>query len=117
MNPGLLNKRITIQKLNSETSNANGFAQPEWVDYKKRWSAIGNSDGKKYYSAMAEQAEKTVEFTIRYLKELDSTLNEDEVKITNIFRIKFKNSIYDISFVDNEKYSNAFMVIKALEVG
>ena len=66
---------------------------------------MSNLYGKEYYQAAAMQAEKTVKFTIRFL---DS--------ITADMRILFEDKQYNITSIDNIKYANKFIEIKALEV-
>ena len=51
------------------------------------------------------QRENTVKFTIRYLKNIDTSM-----------RILFQGKQYNITAIDNIKYKNAYMEIKALEV-
>lgn len=104
MNIESLNKRITIQKF-TLTINENGFEEEDWVDYKTIWSAVSNLFGREYFSAMAVQAEKTIKFTIRYTKDIDESM-----------RIVFQNKIYNITFIDNVKYDNIYLEIKAIEV-
>jgi SPP1 family predicted phage head-tail adaptor len=99
-----LKRKITFQKLTTST-NENGFEIEEWQDYKTVWSAVSNLSGREYYQAAAIQAEKTVKFTIRYL---DS--------ITADMRILFKDKQYNINSIDNVKYKNKYIEIKALEV-
>lgn len=114
MNPGRLNKRIMIQKYDT-VKTANGFKEPKWIDYKPLWASMQNLFGREFFAAAAVNAEKTVKFTIRYFKDLDSTVNTEGKKTTEVFRIKYKNSIYDIEFIDNIKNQNIEMEIKALE--
>jgi SPP1 family predicted phage head-tail adaptor len=104
MNPGELRHRITFQKLTT-TTNENGFEIEEWTDVKTVWASITNLHGREYYEAAAVQAEQTVKFTIRYLKDLDTSM-----------RILFRNKQYNITSIDNIKYENRFIEIKALEV-
>ena len=49
--------------------------------------------------------ENTVKFTIRYLPGIDTTM-----------RILFKDKHYNITSIDNIKYRNRFIEIKAMEV-
>jgi SPP1 family predicted phage head-tail adaptor len=49
--------------------------------------------------------ENTVKFTIRYLEGIDTSM-----------RILFKNKPYNIISLDNIKYRNKFIEIKAIEV-
>ena len=104
MNIESLNKRITIQNFTT-TINENGFEEQAWVDYKTIWSSVSNLFGREYFSAMAVQAEKTIKFTIRYTKDIDESM-----------RIVFQNKIYNITFIDNVKYDNIYLEIKAIEV-
>lgn len=104
MEIGDLRHRITIQK-RTTTINENGFEVETWEDYKTVWAAISNLHGREYFAAAAVQAENTVKFTVRYLPNLDPTM-----------RIRFRDKTYDITAIDNIKYQNRFMEIKASEV-
>ena len=104
MNISGLNKRITIQKL-TITTNDNGFEEESWQDYKIVWSAVNNLFGREFYAAATVNAEKTIKFTIRYCNDIDTSM-----------RILFQDKQYNITFIDDIKYSNAFMEIKAIEV-
>ena len=99
-----LNKRITIQELKLSI-NENGFEIEEWIDYKKVWAGVSNLHGREYFDAAAIQMENTVKFTIRYLPGIDTSM-----------RIVFKDKNYNITSIDNIKYGNRFMEIKAMEV-
>ena len=99
-----LNKRITLQELKLSI-NENGFEIEEWIDYKKLWAGVSNLHGREYFDAAAIQMENTVRFTIRYLPGIDTAM-----------RIKFKDKNYNITSIDNIKYRNRFMEIKAMEV-
>lgn len=99
-----LNKRITIQELKLSI-NENGFEIEEWIDYKKVWAGVSNLHGREYFDAAAIQMENTVKFTIRYLPGIDTAM-----------RIKFNDKNYNITSIDNIKYRNRFMEIKAMEV-
>ena len=105
MNPGELRHRITFQKLTTST-NENGFQIEEWVDVKTVWAAVSNLHGREYFEAAAIQRENAVKFTIRYLKGLDASM-----------QILFQGKPYNITSIDNIKYKNELMEIKALEVG
>lgn len=104
MNPGDLRHRITFQKLTT-TVNENGFEEETWEDVKTVWAAASNLHGREYYAAAAVQAENTVKFTIRYLPGIHTTM-----------RILFRGKQYNITAIDNIKYQNRYMEIKALEV-
>ncbi|WP_029169160.1 phage head closure protein [Clostridium cellulovorans] len=104
MTIGELKHRITFQRLVSEL-NENGFEIEAWEDYKTFWSAISNLNGREYFAAAVVQAENTVKFTIRYTPNIETTM-----------RILFKDKKYNITSIDNIKYANKFIEIKALEV-
>ncbi|MHC6181009.1 phage head closure protein [Clostridium sp. JNZ X4-2] len=61
--------------------------------------------GREYFETAALQAEKTVKFTVRYLSGISSDM-----------RILFEGKQYNITSIDNIKYKNRFMEIKAVEV-
>ena len=115
MNPGKLDKRITIQKLTSSV-NENGFPEEVWSDYKKVWSSMENLNGREYFAAKAVQSETSVNLTIRYLRDIDATVNVEGAKTTEFFRIKVGNLVFDIDFINDVKYGRRWMDIKALAV-
>jgi SPP1 family predicted phage head-tail adaptor len=104
MNPGDLRHRITLQKLTT-TTNPNGFEVQTWEDFKTVWAKVTNLHGREYFAAAAVQAENTVKFTIRYLEGIDPSM-----------RILFRRKQYNITAIDNIKYQNRIMEIKAQEV-
>ncbi|KGM99580.1 phage head closure protein [Clostridium botulinum] len=99
-----LRHRIKLQVLETIT-NDNGFEEETWQDYKTVWASVSNLYGREYFAAAAVQAEKTVKFTIRYTDEIDASM-----------RILFKGKQYNITSIDNIKYENKFIEIKAMEV-
>lgn len=101
---GDLRHRITIQK-KTITTDSMGGALETWKDIKTVWAAVTNLHGREYFAAAATQAENTVKFTIRYSPGLDTTM-----------RILFRGKPYDITAIDNIKYQNRFIEIKALGV-
>lgn len=104
MNPGELRHRITFQKFTT-TVNENGFEEESWIDFKTVWASVSNLHGREYFEAAAVQKENTVKFTVRYIKDLDTSM-----------KILFRNKEYNIIQIDNIKYENRFIEIKALEV-
>ena len=111
INVGKLNKRITIQKLTTVTNN-NGFDEEKWVDYKPVWASINNLFGKEFYAAKAVNAETTVEFIIRYSSDTKVLLEKDGTKL---YRVSWNSKAFNITFVDNIKYTNEWLKIKATE--
>lgn len=108
MNPGMLNKKITIQKL-TKVKSENDFDDEDWIDFKKVWASVNNLFGREFWEAKSVKEENTIEFVIRYsqgLSDLDSKK----------FRIHWNNKVHNITFVDNVKYENKYLKIKAIEV-
>lgn len=99
-----LKHKIVIQKYVNGV-NDNGFEIEGWQDYKTVWASVSNLHGREYFEAAAIQAEKTVKFTIRFINEIDEGM-----------RIKFRDKQYNITSIDNIKYENKFIEIKAMEV-
>lgn len=99
-----LKHRITLQVFTTVV-NENGFEVETWIDFKTLWSAVTNLHGREYFAAAAVKAENTVKFTIRYTEGIDESM-----------RILFKGKQYNISSVDNIRYANKFIEIKAMEV-
>lgn len=104
MEIGSLNKRITIQELKTNI-NENGFEVEDWIDFKTVWAGVTNLHGREYFEAAAVQMENIVKFTVRYLDGIDTSM-----------RILFKDKHYNITSIDNIKYKNRFIEIKAMEV-
>ncbi|WP_073250409.1 phage head closure protein [Caloramator proteoclasticus] len=96
--------RITIQKP-VVIIDESGFEKETWEDFKTVWAFISNLHGREYFEAATVNAEKTIKFTIRFIDGIDNSM-----------RISFKGKQYEITFVDNIKYENRFLEIKALEV-
>lgn len=113
MNPGSLRHRIIFQKV-TITKDDDGFAIETWDDYKTVWSAIAKLTGREYFNAMAVQMENTVKFTARYIMDLDSTLNVDSNNTTKAFRIKFNNTILNITSIDDIMFEHKFMEILSI---
>lgn len=107
-----LDKRITIQKFTSTTTNENGFPIEDWVAYKTVWASMNNLWGKEFYVAKAINAENTIEFIVRYSTDLVVLLEKDGSKV---YRIYWNQKAFDITFVDNIKYENKWLKIKAIE--
>lgn len=104
MEIGALRHRITFQELTTSV-NENGFEEQNWEGYKTVWAAVSNLHGREYYAAAAVQAENTVKFTIRYLPDINTSM-----------RILFRGKQYNITAIDNIKYQNRYLEIKAQEV-
>lgn len=101
---GELRHRITLQK-KVDVIDSDGFTTQQWQDVATVWAAVENLHGREYWEAAAIQAENTVKFTIRYRQDVDQTM-----------RIVFKKKVYNILSVDNIRYRNEFIEIKAREL-
>lgn len=104
MDIGDLKHRVIFQKF-TIVVNDNGFEEEAWKDFKTVWAFVSNLHGREYFEAAAIQAEKTVKFIIRFTKKIDESM-----------RIKFRDKQYNITSIDNIKYANKFIEIKAMEV-
>lgn len=104
MKIGDLRHRITLQKY-IETTDDEGFSTQQWQDIATVWASVENLFGREYWQAAAIQAENTVKFTIRYRKDISSDM-----------RIIFQGQQYEIISLDNIKYKNEYIEIKAKEV-
>ncbi len=97
--------KITIQKSIAENDKAGNHIL-SWVDYYTCHAYVNNLSGKEYWEAAQLNAEKEVFFLIRYcseVKEID----------TEHFRILFRGQVYNITFIDNVKYQNKTIKLRA----
>lgn len=70
MNPGELNKRITIMKPNGD-ANVRGFKNlKDYIFHRKIWSGRRGLRGREFYAAKAVNAETNVVYTIRYCTDI-----------------------------------------------
>lgn len=116
---GEMRHRITIQKYNIY-QNKNGFDIENWDDYKTVWASMNNLWGKEFYAAKSTNSENTIEFIVRYSKDLKN-INTKEYRIKtikdkNATKEKDKYRYFDITFIDNIQYKNKWLKIKAIEV-
>ncbi len=102
MKIGAMRHRIELIQT-TKGVNENGFETDIDTVYKKVWSAISNLHGSEFFSAAQVNAENTVKFTIRYLP-----------GVTSDMKINFQDKYYEITAIDNIKYQNDYMEIKAV---
>jgi len=105
MKIGDMKQRITLLKP-AISVNENGFETEGYEAYKTLWASVSNLSGREYFAAASVQAEDTVKFVIRHIGDIDSSM-----------RISFREKQYNITFIDNLKYENRYIEIKAMEVG
>lgn len=104
MNPGHLNKRITIQQF-SQTINENGFPVEEWVNIKSVWAMIKTVSGKEYMSAAQTQNENKTRFVIRHITDIHPDM-----------RIVFKNRVFEMQAIINDDEANKTLTIVCKEL-
>ncbi len=87
--------------------------EDEWLNQRKElktvatlWAKVSNLHGREYFAAASVKLEKMLLFTVRYYPSLHEGM-----------QIKFQGEMYDIKFIDNIKYQNRFMEIKAMAIG
>lgn len=98
------NKKIIIQK----RTGGSGYKPEVWDDYMSVWASVNGLNSREFFAAMAEQAEDTVMFFIRYFKSVDGMTTQD-------YRILFRGKIYNITGIDNQGFENMRVKIMAQE--
>lgn len=101
MNIGQLRHRIEFQRLEN-TFDDEGFPREEYVTFQKSWSDVNDLYGKEYWDSKQQLSENITVFHTRYYKNID----------TNCY-ILFKGQRYEIIEIDNIKYLNKELKIKA----
>lgn len=106
MDAGSLKEFITIEKRVIVEDDI-GNQSSEWQPYYKAYAYVNNLYGNEYWAAAQTQAQNTVVFTFRYHPLFDK-LNSTE------FRILHRDKEHNIKSVDNIKYANISVKIKAV---
>lgn len=106
MDAGQLNGFIMIEKRIIEDDDI-GNQTSKWVEFYKGYASVNNLYGVEYWAAAQTKSQNTVVFTLRY-HPLFIELNSTE------YRLMFKRKEYEIISVDNIKYRNASVKIKAV---
>jgi len=101
MNIGQLKHRIEFQRLETTYDNE-GFPIEDYVTFQKAWADVNDIYGKEYWDSKQIVSENITVFHTRYLKNID----------TNSF-ILFRGQRYEIIEIDNVKYLNKELKIKA----
>lgn len=99
-------KKMIIQKYSIIQDNI-GNDERKWNDVYSVWVSVNGLYGAEYYAAASYNQEDIITFTMRWFKALD------EIRLTDC-RIVFMNKIYEIKNVDNVKYENKIVKIKAV---
>ena len=104
MNIGELKHRITIQK----KAEKKPLEDTTYTDFKTVWAKVSNLYGKEFIEAQRVEANISKKLIIRYIKDLDMSLNPNACKD---FIINYKGISYNILYIDNIKEQNKFMEI------
>ena len=72
MNPGRLDQRITIQRLETTRDDFGGVIEG-WALVASTWAAVEPLQGREFIAAMAVQAESTIKVRVRYLSGVDAS--------------------------------------------
>ena len=102
MNPGKLNKRVTIQKIKDNGPLQNSSHS----DYKTVWANISNVSGKEFIGAQSVRPYISKILTTRYIKELDPAFN---INSSKEFNLKYQSLVYNIIHIDNVDEQNRFL--------
>lgn len=103
---------IRIQKFIPVEEDESGFEPEEeakWVDYYTNYAYVNSLSGNERWMAAQVAADRTLRFTLRWHKDLDSVKPK-------YYRIIFAKKPYTITYVDNVQYKNETVKIDAVEV-
>ena len=78
--------------------------------FKTVWAKVSNLYGKEFIEAQKVEANISKKFIIRYIKDLDPSINPNTCKD---FIITYRGISYDILYIDNIKEENKFMEVMA----
>lgn len=105
MDAGAYREPVTIEK--------SGYAEDEvgnqisaWIEHYRGFAYANNLYGTEYWAAAQTQSENTVMFTLRYHPLLE------DVK-TKGYRLIHRGKEYNITSVDNARYKNETVKIRA----
>lgn len=98
-------ERIVIQKSRTGTDKAGNHVL-FWEDYYACAAYVNNLSGKEYWEAAQVNAQTEVYFLIRYCSEVAAMDTEH-------YRILFRGQVYNITFLDNVKYRNKILKLRA----
>lgn len=104
MNVGQLRHRIEFQRLRTsdEDYDKEGFPIEDYDTFQKAWADVNDLYGNEYWSSKQTMSENITVFHTRYYKNIDM----------DCF-IFFNNQRYEIIEIDNIKYLNKELKIKA----
>lgn len=100
---------IKIQKRTRPEQREDGaWSNGSWKNWKKVYANVKNLRGGEYFQAGQVGKQATVKFFIRYMPGIDNQVKED-------YRIIYRDTIYNIDFVDDINYQDEELEIKAIE--
>lgn len=102
---GAWKERITIQKSTLGTDK-DGNHMLTWMDHYTCSAYVNNLSGKEYWEAAQVNAQKEIYFLIRHCSEIAGM-------DTELYRILFRGQVYNITFLDNVKYQNKILKLRA----
>lgn len=91
MNPGKLDRRITIQK-RTLTRGDTGARVESWADDYKLWAEKLDQRAAEKILGRAEKTENILAFRVRHCDSMDSTTN----------RVSYRGAVYDINSMIEE---------------
>ncbi len=97
--------KIIIQKSVAGNDKAGNHVL-EWQDHYTCHAYVNDLSGSEYWEAAQQGVEKEVFFLIRYCSEV-------AIMDTEHFRILFRGQVYNITFIDNVKYQNKTLKLRA----
>lgn len=98
-------ERITVQKSTPGTDKAGNHVLT-WMDHYTCSAYVNNLSGKEYWEAAQVNAQKELYFLIRHCSEIAGMDTEH-------YRILFRGQVYNITFLDNVKYQNKIVKLRA----
>ena len=98
MEAGKLRHTITIQVMSADEL---------WVDLLTCQAQVNGLSGSEYWAASAEQAQTTVDFTVRFTPLLSGLLPQTT-------RILFRGLHYDVRSIDNFMYQDRSLKLRAV---
>ena len=104
MNPGVRNKKVTIQKKQKQTP----LEDTNYIDYKRVYADVINLNTKEKIEAQSINPNISKKIIIRYIKDLDPDINEYS---SEDYIIKYKSLTFNILSINNIREENRYMEI------
>ena len=108
MDIGKLNRKVIIEE-RVKAIDENGFIIEQWAEKAIVNGSVTNIHGKELVDNLEQMTTNTYKrIKIRYKKYLDETLHFD---VTHTFRIKYNNSYWNITSIDDIQDKHEYMEI------